>query len=90
MAHVHFTPHLRQFFDLPEVHEVAAEDVASLVRALDVRWPGLGFYITDEQGRLRQHVALWVDGRQVKDRQALSDAVTPASSVYVLQSLSGG
>ena len=90
MAHVSFTPHLRRFFDLPDTFGVEAEDVAALVRELDEAWPGLGFYITDERGRLRPHVAIWVDGAQIEHREALTDVVTPASDVHILQALSGG
>jgi len=90
MARVSFTPHLRRFFDLPDGCRVEARDVAGVVRQLDARWPGLGFYITDERGRLRQHVAVWVDGAQVADRESLSDAVTAEAVVHILQSLSGG
>ncbi len=90
MARVSFTPHLRRFFDLPDVCELEAATVADLVRGLDGRWPGLGFYITDEQGRLRQHVAVWVDGTQVEDEERLGDALTADSVVHILQALSGG
>ena len=75
MAHVCFTPHLRRYFDLPETWVVAAETVAGLVARLEDQWPGIGFYITDERGHLRKHVVIWVDGTQVRDREALSDAV---------------
>lgn len=90
MARVSFTPHLRQFFDLPDTCEVEADTVARVVAEIDARWPGLGFYVTDERGRLRQHVAVWVDGAQVTDREALGDVVRADSDVYILQSLSGG
>lgn len=90
MARVSFTPHLRRYFDLPESFEVEAEDVASLVRKLDETWSGLAFYITDERGRLRQHVSIWVDGAQVEDREALTDVVPPGADVHILQALSGG
>ncbi len=90
MARVRFTPHLRRFFDLPDAHTVEAQTVADLVARLDEEWPGLGFYITDETGRLRQHVAVWVDGKRVKDRDALQDEVREGSEVHILQALSGG
>lgn len=90
MARVRFTPHLRRFFDLPEEHAVVAHTVAELVARLDERWPGLGFYITDERGHLRPHVAIWVDGRRVQDRTTLEDEVQDASDVHILQALSGG
>jgi hypothetical protein len=45
--------------------------------------------VTDEQGMLRQHVAVFLDGRRVEDR-ALRDAVAPSSVVHIVQALSGG
>lgn len=90
MATVRFTPHLRRYFDLPDEHACAADTVAGLLKALDERWPGFAFYITDERGALRQHVALWVDGELVEDRERLTDALTPDSRVHILQALSGG
>ena len=90
MAHVCFTPHLRRYFDLPDSWAVEAADVAALIGRLEERWPGLGFYITDERGRLRKHVAIWVDAAQVQDREALSDPVGTESTVHILQALSGG
>jgi sulfur-carrier protein len=47
-------------------------------------------YVLDEQGRLRQHMALFIDGRQVRDRDRLEDHVADGSIVDVIQALSGG
>ena len=90
MPTVVVTPHLRRFFDLPDRIEVEGETVAAVLAALDAQWPGLAFYVTDEQGRLRQHVAIWVNGRRVEDREGLADAVAPDGQVTILQALSGG
>lgn len=90
MARIRFTPHLRRYFDLPDTCEVEAGTVAELVTALERSWPGLGFYITDEQGRLRKHVAIWVDGSLVRDRERLGDALGSDADVHILQALSGG
>lgn len=90
MPTVHLTPHLKRFHDVPSQCDVEGKTVAEVVRALDARWPGLGFYVTDEQGRLRKHVAIWVDGRRLNDPEALSDAVGPGAKVTILQALSGG
>jgi len=46
--------------------------------------------VLDEQGHLRQHVVIYIDGRRVADRTALSDALAPDDKVYVLQALTGG
>ena len=52
--------------------------------------PRLRGYVLDEQGHLRQHVAIFIDGLRVRDRVTLDDALRPDSSVHVLQALSGG
>ncbi|HTN54385.1 MAG TPA: MoaD/ThiS family protein [Anaeromyxobacter sp.] len=52
--------------------------------------PRLRSYVVDEQGRLRKHVAVFVDGEVILDRLRLSDPVQPTSAVFVMQALSGG
>ena len=90
MAVIRFTPHLRAFFDLPETAQAQAATLGELVGTLDAMWPGLGFYVTDEQGRLRKHVAVWIDGKRVTERDKLDQALQPESEVHILQALSGG
>jgi len=90
VANVVLTPHLRRFFDLPQTIRAEGRTVAEVLSALDARWPGLAFYVTDEQGRLRKHVAIWVDGRRIEDRESLADPVAPGGQVTILQALSGG
>ncbi len=47
-------------------------------------------YVLDERGRLRKHMAAFIDGQQIGDRESLSDPVAAAAVVDVVQSLSGG
>jgi len=47
-------------------------------------------YVLDEQNELRKHMAVFLDGRMVRDRAGLSDPVGPDAEVYVMQALSGG
>jgi hypothetical protein len=47
-------------------------------------------YVLDDQGALRRHMAIFIDGRQVRDRIALSDPVGHDAVVDLIQSLSGG
>jgi sulfur-carrier protein len=89
MPRVIFTPNLRRHLDAPPV-DVTGANVAEVLDQVFLRQPELRGYLLDDQGRLRRHVAVFVDGRQVQDPTALSDAVSPASEVYVIQALSGG
>jgi sulfur-carrier protein len=47
-------------------------------------------YVLDDQAALRKHMAIFVDGNQIRDRVHLSDPVDERSEVYVIQALSGG
>lgn len=47
-------------------------------------------YVLDDQGAVRRHMVVFVDGRQIKDRAGLSDRVPPDGEVCVMQALSGG
>jgi sulfur-carrier protein len=89
MPRVTFTPNLRRHLDAPPL-EVAGATVASVFEQVFREQPELRGYLLDDQGRLRRHVAVFVDGRRVRDTQSLSDAVMPASEVAVVQALSGG
>lgn len=89
MPRVVFTPHLNRFLDTPEVTSGAVTLRAALEDAFAAN-PRLRGYVLDDQGHLRKHVVVFVDGRRSKDREALADALQPDSKVYVLQALSGG
>jgi sulfur-carrier protein len=89
MAIIVFTQQLRRFTETPEV----TADAATLRDALEAAFavnPRLRGYIVDEQGHLRQHVAVFIDGLRVADRVSLNDPLQPDSNVHVLQALSGG
>jgi len=84
-----FTQQLRRFTEAPEIDTPAATLRAALEDAFAAN-PRLRGYILDEQGHLRQHVAVFIDGRRIGDRVTLSDALAADSKVHVLQALSGG
>lgn len=89
MAHVEFTSQLHRFVDTPKLDCDARTLGEALTLAFDHN-PRLRGYILDDQGHLRTHVAVFIDGHRARDRDRLSDPLTPASKVYVLQALSGG
>jgi sulfur-carrier protein len=89
MAVVHFTSHLQSFVNCEPVEVVGQTVGAALQAALSGR-DQLRTYVLDDQGRLRRHVMIFVDGEMVGDRLGLSDPVRSDSEVYVMQALSGG
>jgi hypothetical protein len=89
MARIQFTQQLARFTELPQVETDAAQLRAALEAAFALN-PKLRGYVLDEQGHLRENVAIFVDGRRARDPHALDDPLNPASMVYVMQALSGG
>ncbi len=89
MARVVFTQQLRRFTETPELDTPAPCLREALAAAFAVN-PRLRGYVLDEQGHLRPHVVVFVDGRRSLDRTAQSDPLGADSRVYVLQALSGG
>jgi molybdopterin synthase sulfur carrier subunit len=89
MAKLVFTQQLRRFTEVPEVETAAGNLRAALEDAYRIN-PRLRGYIQDEQGHLRQHVVVFIDGIRLRDREQLNDAISGNSMVYVLQALSGG
>ena len=70
--------------------DVAGRTVAEALAAVFESDPRLRPYVLDEQGVLRKHVAVFVDGRIVRDRLSLKDAVPDGGEILVMQALSGG
>ena len=89
MATVVFTPNLKRHVECP-TETVDGATVRAVLDAVFAQNPRLRGYIVDEQGSLRRHMSVFVDGQQIVDRDRLSDPVRPSSEIYVMQALSGG
>jgi len=89
VASLHFTQNLTRHTDCPTA-ELAAATVAELFERYFESWPAVRDYVLDNQGEVRHHVKVLVDGRNLRDRRKLMDSLNPDSEVYVFQALSGG
>ncbi len=89
MPRVSFTGNLQRHLSCPPA-EVAGETVRAVLQAVFADNPRLRSYLLDDQGRLRRHVNIFINDRMVHDRCRLSDQVTDADEVFVVQALSGG
>lgn len=89
MPRISFTPHLQRHIDSPP-REVSGATVREILDAVFADNPRLRGYLLDDQGRLREHVSVFIEGDTVNDRESLSDPVPADAEIYVLQALSGG
>lgn len=89
MARIVFTPHLAAV--APTAPVVCDGDtLAELLDAVGADYPRLKGYVLDDHGRVRQHIAIFVNGLQQPRQHALSLPLRADAEVYVFQALSGG
>ena len=89
MATVRFTRNIQRHVACPTCAAAGAtlRDVLESYFQLHEQARG---YVLDDQGRLRHHMVIFIDGDQVRDRDGLSDQVAPGAVIDVVQALSGG
>jgi sulfur-carrier protein len=83
------TQDLQRHVACPKV-QMPGSNVREVLQALFAEYPQVRGYVLDDQGALRHHMVIFVDGRQIKDRVHLRDPVAPDSEIYIMQALSGG
>ncbi len=92
---VHIPSALRRWTGGRDVIEVAlALDMrmtaAEVLEALAREHPGIRDRVLDEQGALRRHVNIFIDGENARFVGGLEAQVGPASEMWIHPSLSGG
>ena len=61
--------------------------VGDVLAALEAQHPGVGRRVTDEQGRIRSHVHVYVGDERAKE---LTDPVADGAEVSIIAAVSGG
>lgn len=89
MARVVFTENIQRHVACPPT-EADGATVREVLEQVFAANPAARSYVLDDQGAVRKHMSIFVDGTLIRDRNRLSDPVSPSSSVYVFQALSGG
>ena len=67
--------------------EAAGATLDETLTTLDASYPGLRFRVVDEQGRIRRHMRIFVDGERVLEVGA---KVGAKGEVHIFGALSGG
>lgn len=89
MPTVLFTSALQRFLPAPTTR-VAGATIGEALDVVFAEQPRLRGYVLDDQGALRRHVAIYLNGQPVADRIGLTDPVRSHDEIYVFQALSGG
>ncbi|MEP6608728.1 MAG: MoaD/ThiS family protein [Burkholderiaceae bacterium] len=89
MAYLEFAPALQRHAATAPV-KAAAATLESLLTTTFAQQPALRSYVLDEQGCVRKHVAVFLNGRLLHDRKRLDVALADDDRIYIAQALSGG
>jgi sulfur-carrier protein len=72
------------------VMNVSSTTLRGALDQLFTEFPMLRPYVLDDQGALRHHLAIFIDGVAVRDKARLEQALSAHSEIFLAQSLSGG
>ncbi len=89
MARVVFTPNLQRHVDCP-MRQATGETVRAVLDCVFAENERLRTYVLDDQGRVRQHVHIYINNERIADVVTLGDPIKPEDELFVFQALSGG
>ena len=89
MTTIEFTSNIQRHVKAP-VLSVEAATVGEALKLYFAKYPEVRPYLLDNQGALRQHMLVLVDGIAIADRSRQNDSLKPGSDIFVFQALSGG
>ena len=89
MATVRFTESIQRHVQCP-AREIAGATLRDVLEGYFTDNERARGYVLDDQGALRKHMAIFIDGRQIRDRLGLTDHVPDDAMVDLVQALSGG
>ena len=89
MATVRFTQNIQRHVPCP-TREIAGSTLRDVLDGYFRENERARGYVLDEQGKVRQHMLVFIDGEMARDRDRLSDPVQENSLIDVIQALSGG
>lgn len=86
---VRFAAQLQRHVPCPD-QWVNADQLGSALHQALASAPGLMPYVFDDQGHIRKHVAVFINGKLYTRRQQLDLPLANKTKIDVIQALSGG
>lgn len=90
MVKVNFTSHLEVFFPKIKSQSLEANSLKELLEKLNCIYPGISSYLLEDNGSIRKHVNIFIDGIAILNKEDLSISLENKNEVFIMQALSGG
>ena len=81
---------LRKFTNEQETVSVEAGTVTALIAALDTQFPGIAARLTDEQGKLRRFINLYVNEEDIRFLSGEETVLNDGDTVSIVPAIAGG
>ncbi len=81
---------LREYAGGRDAVDLEADTLADIVAGLAAGFPGLGYRILDDQGRLRRFVNAYVNDEPVSHLEPQDVQLRAGDTVHILPSIAGG
>jgi molybdopterin converting factor small subunit len=89
-ATLHLPAVLRPSADGQGTVPVKAATVGGALDELSRSWPQLERRLRDEQGRVRRHIRIYLEDRDIQDLSGLATPLPDGSRVHIIPMVSGG
>ena len=91
MIKVYITGHLKDYAGYKRRLEISnTENVSSLIRVLNEKFPGIRDRILDDQDKTRPFVNIFVNGANIRDGANENTNLKEGDMVHILPSVAGG
>ena len=84
-----FSTHLQRHVSIPDQTISASTIREAIDRACEVA-PAMRHYVLDDQGHVRKHVAVFIDGVLFLPRDDMDRALNDGAKIHIIQALTGG
>lgn len=81
---------LRKFTNDQETVQVEAGTVTALISALEAQFPGIAARLTDDEGKLRRFVNLYVNEEDIRFLSAEETTLKDGDTVSIVPAIAGG
>ena len=90
MPMVRFPALMKFYVDNQSEFSASGSTVAELLEDILARYPGLKSHLFDENGELRRHFNIFVNGVHIRDMEGLNTSLREDDQVILMASAAGG
>jgi len=90
MIHVRIPTPLRKLTGGKGEVTIVAEDVLTLINALEAAYPGLKERLCDEQGEVRRFINIYINQEDIRFQKGVNTVLKSGDDVSIVPAIAGG